>query len=160
MQSDTHNISMKRPEKSHKELGFPSTFIVQIKTLRAIEFILKKRLHEHHELTGYYKPSENDVVNEVLKRGIEEILGTKEPVEGWRPDVYKTMKITRKEHAELLDKSVKPLVLTENVSSTFKAKAKVNIDLTGEGFDDDEIVGIPDAAEEASNDPFNFDDEY
>jgi hypothetical protein len=151
---------MKRPEKSLKELGFPSTFIIQTKTLRVIEFILKKRLQEHFELTGYFKPSENDVVNEVLKRGIESILGTKEPIEGWQPDVYKTMKITRKKHAELLEKVVKPSVLTQNVSETFKGKSKVVLGLSSEDIEDDDIMGIPDVADEISEDPFNFGYEY
>ena len=109
----------KRPtdalKREQREIGIYDTARIQVKTLDAIHIIHEMRIMEWRKSKTGYKPSLNDIKNEVYKKGVEAILRTDMPVAGWRTDVFKTTNTTRAEYERLKKKKIEKTDLIVNV---------------------------------------------
>jgi len=101
-------MAKKRPTDALKveqrEIGIQDTARIQVKTLNVIKQIFEMRMMEWRKTKIGYKPSLNDVKNEIYKRGCEVVLMNEYPAEGWTRDVYKTTTVTAAELRKLLKK--------------------------------------------------------
>lgn len=101
-------MNKKRPtdalKREQREIGIYDTARIQVKTLDAIHIIHEMRIMEWRKSKTGYKPSLNDIKNEVYKKGVEAILRTDMPVPGWKSDVFKTTNTTRAEYERLKKK--------------------------------------------------------
>ena len=101
-------MAKKRPTDAlrieQREIGIQDTARIQVKTINVIKQIFEMRVMEWRKTKIGYKPSLNDVKNEIYKRGCEAILMTDYPIEGWKKDVYKTTNMTADEYRRLLKK--------------------------------------------------------